>query len=117
VREEGGESPGQCVGVAEAIGWKKKVAGCDTLAKREGSDQGGDSSNDVGLSESCDRRLDSTVGGLPDCDNVAWFLNDVVARKSRGRSGFVVFEDIVPDANLQSALSRVRHTSPVHVKV
>jgi hypothetical protein len=47
VREEGGESPGQCVGVAEAIGWKKKVAGCDTLAKREGSDQGGDSSNDV----------------------------------------------------------------------
>jgi hypothetical protein len=116
VREEGGESPSQCVGVAEAVGWEKKVAGCDTLAKRQSSDESGNSGDDVGLGEGRDRWLDCTVCRLPDGDKVTRFLNGVVTRKSCGRSGFIVFENVVPDANLQSALSGVRHASPVHVQ-
>lgn len=91
--------------MGEALGGEEEVAGCDALAEREGCDQCCHGRDHVGLGESRDGWLDSAAGRLRDCHDVAGFRNGVIAREGCRSSGFVVLEDVVPDADLESALS------------
>ena len=103
--------------MVEVVGWKEKIARCDHLTKRKSSNEASDSCYDVQLSEGSDDWLDGTVGGLPHSDNVASLFNGVISWESCRCSGGIVLKDVVPDANLESALGRVGHTSPIHVTV
>lgn len=103
--------------MVEVVGGKEKIARCDPLAKRKSSDEASDSCYNVQLSEGSDCWLDSTVGGLPHSDDVASLLNAVICRKGCRCSSSILLENVVPNANLKSALGRVGYTSPVHVTV
>lgn len=103
--------------MAEAVGWKEEVARCDPLTKRKSSNEASDSGYDIQLSEGGDSWLDSTVGGLPDCNNIASLLKSIVPWQGCGCSRCIVFEDVVPDADPKSAMGGVGHTSPIHVTV
>lgn len=103
--------------MVEVVGGKEKIARCDSLTKRKSGDEASDSGYDVQLSEGSDCWFDGTVGGLPHGDDVASLFNAVIPWESCGCSGGIILKDVVPDTNLKSALSRVGHTSPVHVTV
>ena len=103
--------------MVEVVGGKEKIARCDPLTKRKSSDEASDSGYDVQLSEGSDYWLDGTVGGLPHSDDVASLFDAVISWEGCRCSGDIVLKDVVPDANLESALGRVGHTSPIHVTV
>jgi hypothetical protein len=101
--------------VGESVGGEDEVGGGQALAEGDGGDEGGGRCDDVAVGQGYDFGPDGWVGRLPYKDDIRGFVTTfIIGEHHRGRR-LVLRDDIVPDTDLQTILSIVGHTVPVHV--